>query len=93
MQETTIRASKTSTKEIRITNNIEGSEKVVILKLDSSEEAQKWLRHLANHTKDHARWKHAAETIQNVPCVESARNSFISKRQGSLYDETPLIGK
>lgn len=67
-----------------------------VIKLESNEEAQKWLRHLVAHAKDHFRWKRAAESIQQVPCIESVRNSFInssSKRQGSLYDETPLIGK
>lgn len=80
-------------KELRIINTIDGAEKTTTIKLDSSEEAQKWLRQLNTQVKDHLRWKHAAESLQNVPCVDTARNSFIgNKRQGSLYDETPLIG-
>ncbi|XP_034934432.1 rhotekin-like isoform X2 [Chelonus insularis] len=91
-RETSIQLPKSSPTEIRISNIIEGCEKVVTVKLESNEEAQKWLRHLTCHAKDHLRWKHAAESIQQVPYIESARNSFISnKRQGSLYDETPLI--
>ncbi|XP_023287617.1 rhotekin isoform X2 [Orussus abietinus] len=91
-RETSIQPCKSSSKELRITNSMEGSEKTTTIKLESNEEAQKWLRQLLSHSKDHLRWKHAAETIQDVPCVESTRNSFISnKRQGSLYDETPLI--
>ncbi|XP_024941970.1 rhotekin isoform X2 [Cephus cinctus] len=91
-RETTVQSSKSSAKELRIVNTVDGAEKTSILRLECSEEAQKWLRHLVMHAQDHLRWKHAAESIQDVPCVESARNSFISnKRQGSLYDETPLI--
>ncbi|XP_051160755.1 rhotekin-like isoform X2 [Leptopilina boulardi] len=90
-RETSIQPSKSS-KELRIINTIDGAEKTTTIKLDSSEEAQKWLRQLNTHVKDHLRWKHAAESLQNVPCVDTARNSFIgNKRQGSLYDETPLI--
>ncbi|XP_043290150.1 rhotekin-like isoform X2 [Venturia canescens] len=91
-KETSIQQSKSSSKELRIINNVSGSETTTTIRLDSTEEAQKWLRQLVSHAKDHSRWKHAAESIQEVPCIESARNSFISnKRQGSLYDETPLI--
>lgn len=92
-RETSIQPSKSSTKELKITNAVDGADKMIVLKFETVDDAQKWLRHLMNHAKDHLRWKHAAESIQEVPCIESARNSFISKRQGSLYDETPLIGK
>ncbi|XP_046743720.1 rhotekin-like isoform X2 [Diprion similis] len=91
-RETLIQRSKSSSRELRISNTIEGSEKITTLRLETADEAQKWLRQLVAHAKDHLRWRHAAETIQDVPSIESARNSFISnKRQGSLYDETPLI--
>ncbi|XP_012259077.2 rhotekin-like isoform X1 [Athalia rosae] len=91
-RETLIQPSKSLSRELRISNTIDGTEKITIIKLDTADEAQKWVRQLVAHAKDHLRWKHAAETIQEVPSVESARNSFISnKRQGSLYDETPLI--
>ena len=93
LQETSIQPLKSS-KELRIVNIVDGTEKTATIRLESNEEAQRWLRQLNAHAKDHLRWKHAAESIQDVPCVESARNSFISnKRQGSLYDETPLIGQ
>lgn len=69
-------------------------EKLLSIKFESKEEAQKWSRLLLVHINDHSRWKHAVEVIQRVSNIESTRNSFISnKRQGSLYDETPLIGK
>ncbi|XP_066585985.1 rhotekin-like isoform X3 [Prorops nasuta] len=91
-RETSIQPLKLSSKELRIANNTDGTEKITVMRFDSSEEMQNWLRNLITHSKEHQRWKHAAETIQQVPCVESARNSFIgNKRQGSLYDETPLI--
>ncbi|XP_074114633.1 rhotekin isoform X2 [Cotesia typhae] len=90
-RETVIQKSSSSGKEIRVSNNMDGCEKISSLKLESTEEAQKWLRHLTDHVEDHLRWKHAAESVQQVPYIESTRNSFISKRQGSLYDETPLI--
>lgn len=92
-RETVIQKSSSSGKEIRVSNNMDGCEKTSSLKLESTEEAQKWLRHLTDHVEDHLRWKHAAESVQEVPYIESTRNSFISKRQGSLYDETPLIGR
>ncbi|KAK0089065.1 hypothetical protein PV326_004611 [Microctonus aethiopoides] len=91
-RETNIQLSKSSMKELRVTNAVDGCENIMKIKLESNDEAQKWLRHLINHAKDHQKWKHTAESIQEVPYIESARNSFISnKRQGSLYDETPLI--
>lgn len=68
--------------------------KLLTIKFESKEEAQKWCKLLSAHINDHSRWKRAAEVIQRVSNIESTRNSFISnKRQGSLYDETPLIGK
>lgn len=68
--------------------------KLLSIKFESKEEAQRWLKLLSGHIHDHSRWKRAAEAIQRVSSIESTRNSFISnKRQGSLYDETPLIGK
>ncbi|KAF7988297.1 hypothetical protein HCN44_009942 [Aphidius gifuensis] len=90
-KETNIQLSKTSVKELKITNTLEAADKTVVIKLETVDDAQKWLRNLINHANEHSKWKHAAESVQEVPCIESARNSFISKRQGSLYDETPLI--
>ncbi|TGZ51984.1 rhotekin isoform X1 [Temnothorax longispinosus] len=89
---TIIQPSKTSGKELLINNSGNSMEKLLPIKFESKEEAQKWSRILLAHVKDHSRWKHAAEVIQRVSSIESTRNSFISnKRQGSLYDETPLI--
>jgi len=94
LQRTIIQLSKTSGKELLINNSGNSIEKLLSIKFESKEEAQKWLKFLSMHVNDHSRWKHAAEVIQRVSNIESTRNSFISnKRQGSLYDETPLIGK
>lgn len=69
-------------------------DKILSIRLESKEEAQKWLKLLSAQIGDHSRWKRAAEVVQRVSSIDSTRNSFISnKRQGSLYDETPLIGK
>lgn len=89
-----IQLSKTSGKEFLINNSGNSMDKLLSIKFESKEEAQKWAKLLWTHVNDHSRWKHAAEVIQRVSSIESTRNSFISnKRQGSLYDETPLIGK
>ncbi|KAG5309172.1 RTKN protein, partial [Pseudoatta argentina] len=89
---TIIQLSKTSGKEILINNSGNSMEKLLSIKFESKEEAQKWSKLLLVHINEHSRWKHAAEVIQRVSSIESTRNSFISnKRQGSLYDETPLI--
>lgn len=77
-----------------INNSGNSMNKLLSIKFESKEDAQKWLMLLSAHINDHSRWKHAAEVVQRVSNIESTRNSFISnKRQGSLYDETPLIGK
>ncbi|KAL0134671.1 hypothetical protein PUN28_001455 [Cardiocondyla obscurior] len=91
-KKTIIQPSKSSSKEFLINNSGNNIEKMLPIKFESKEEAQKWSRLLLMHANDHSRWKHAAEVIQRVSSIESTRNSFISnKRQGSLYDETPLI--
>lgn len=93
MQRTSIRLSKSSARELLV-NNSDNSTNKLSIKFESKEDAQKWLMLLSAHINDHSRWKHAAEIVQRVSNIESTRNSFISnKRQGSLYDETPLIGK
>ncbi|KAL6263844.1 hypothetical protein P5V15_003925 [Pogonomyrmex californicus] len=89
---TSIQPSRTSTKELLINNSGNSVETLLPIKFESKEEVQKWLKLLSAHINDHSRWKHAAEVIQRVSNIENMRNSFISnKRQGSLYDETPLI--
>ncbi|XP_012535904.1 rhotekin isoform X3 [Monomorium pharaonis] len=89
---TIIYPSKSSGKELLINNSGNSTEKLLSIKFESKEEAQKWSKILLIHINDHSKWKHAAEVIQRVSSIESTRNSFISnKRQGSLYDETPLI--
>ncbi|XP_020288436.1 rhotekin-2-like isoform X2 [Pseudomyrmex gracilis] len=89
---TSVQLFKSSAKQLLINNSGNNMEKVLSIKFESKDEAQKWLKFLSSHINDHSRWKHAAEVIQRVSSIESTRNSFISnKRQGSLYDETPLI--
>ncbi|XP_026827360.1 rhotekin-2 isoform X2 [Ooceraea biroi] len=89
---TSVQLSKSSSKELLINNSNNGMDKSLSIRFESKEEAQKWSKLLSAQTHDHSRWKHAAEVIQRVSSIESTRNSFISnKRQGSLYDETPLI--
>lgn len=89
---TSVQLSKSSTKELLINNHGGSADKPLSIKFESKEQAQKWLKLILAHINDHLRWKHAAEIIQRVSNIESTRNSFInSKRQGSLYDETPLI--
>jgi len=94
LQGTSVQLSKSSSKEFLINNSTNGIDKSLLIKFESKEETQKWLKLLSAQINDHSRWKRAAEVIQRVSNIESTRNSFISnKRQGSLYDETPLIGK
>ncbi|XP_014475235.1 PREDICTED: rhotekin-2-like isoform X2 [Dinoponera quadriceps] len=91
-KETSVQIAKSSAKELLINNLGSNASKLLLIKFESKEEAQKWLKLLSAHINDHSRWKRAAEVIQRVSSIESTRNSFISnKRQGSLYDETPLI--
>ncbi|XP_032688909.1 rhotekin-like isoform X2 [Odontomachus brunneus] len=91
-KETSVQIAKTSAKELSINNLGNNMSKLLSIKFESKEEAQKWCKLLSAHINDHSRWKRAAEVIQRVSNIESTRNSFISnKRQGSLYDETPLI--
>ncbi|XP_011254192.1 rhotekin isoform X1 [Camponotus floridanus] len=89
---TSLRLSKSSARELLINNSGNSMNKLLSIKFESKEDAQKWLMLLSAHINDHSRWKHAVEVVQRVSNIESTRNSFISnKRQGSLYDETPLI--
>ncbi|KAK7792094.1 hypothetical protein R5R35_010717 [Gryllus longicercus] len=79
-------------KEITISNLREGKEDPSIIRLKTTDEQQKWIRCLVQHTKDHFRWKHAAENVMEIQSPGSTRHSFTRQlRQGSLYDETPLI--
>ncbi|EEB18364.1 rhotekin, putative [Pediculus humanus corporis] len=66
---------------------------VPINKLRNVEEKQKWLKNLKQQSDDHRRWRYAAENCLDVLSPESIRNSFMKGfRQGSLYDQTPIIG-
>ncbi|XP_066991671.1 rhotekin isoform X2 [Anabrus simplex] len=87
-----VQPSKTGSKEITISNLCEGKEDLTVIRTKSTEEQQKWIRYLVQHCKDHLRWKHAAEKLMDIPSPGTTRHSFTRQlRQGSLYDETPLI--
>ncbi|KAG7201016.1 hypothetical protein KM043_003369 [Ampulex compressa] len=91
-KETSIERSKTVGDEVRIVSYADGAEAISTLKFNSNDEAQIWYKALLGNFKDKLMWRHAADVIQHIPCIESTRNSFVSnRRQGSLYDETPLI--
>lgn len=63
------------------------------IKLKSVEDQQKWLKGLIQQMEDHRRWRNAAENCLDVLSPGSIRNSFTKGfRQGSLYDQTPIIG-
>ncbi|XP_063231198.1 rhotekin-like isoform X2 [Bacillus rossius redtenbacheri] len=89
---TLIQPSKTSTKELLLLNRCDGKEELSVLRTKTSDELLRWLKHLVQHSKDHLRWRHAAEKIMDIQTPGSTRHSFTrGLRQGSLYDETPLI--
>ncbi|XP_034233900.1 rhotekin-like isoform X1 [Thrips palmi] len=90
-RDTLIQPGKSGSREILISNVIEGCDNVVILKAGSAEEQHKWIRNLTQHSKDHLRWKQAALEKMEIQSPGSNRNFVRQLRQGSLYDETPLI--
>nr|CAD7401166.1 unnamed protein product [Timema cristinae] len=91
-RDTAVRPSLASSKELVIVNQCEGKEEKCVIRTKTSEEQQRWTRNLVQHCKDHLRWKHAAEKIMEIQSPDSTRHSFTrGLRQGSLYDETPLI--
>lgn len=89
---TSIRGGDASSREISLGNMCEGKEEFAFVRTTSCDDQQKWICHLVQHSKDHQRWKHAAEKIMEIHSPGSSRNSFLREmRQGSLYDETPLF--
>lgn len=94
-RESTIQIGKSSSsREVYISNLCDGKDDVSIIRLRSREEQQNWAKALVQHAKDHLRWKHTAENVMDIQTPGNARLSFANRtmRQGSLYDETPLIG-
>ncbi|XP_015378698.1 PREDICTED: rhotekin-like isoform X1 [Diuraphis noxia] len=88
---TVIRALKNNN-EIEISNESEKRTVSFIFSVENGEEKGNWLKYLVQHTKEHYKWKKAAEIVMEVQLLESNRHSFIKpERQGSLYDETPLF--
>ncbi|KAK6639049.1 hypothetical protein RUM43_007319 [Polyplax serrata] len=65
---------------------------VATLRFKNGEEQQKWLKGLNQQSDDHRRWRQAAESCLDVLTPGLLRNSFMKGfRQGSLYDQTPII--
>lgn len=94
-RESTIQIGKSSSsREIYITNLCEGRDDINIIRLRSREEQQQWAKSLVQHAKEHLCWKQTAENVMDIQTPGNVRHSFTQKgiRQGSLYDETPLIG-
>ncbi|XP_054010052.1 rhotekin-2-like isoform X2 [Hylaeus anthracinus] len=96
-KETLVRQSKSMYNQLRIINSVDGTKKRDTIEFNTKEDLQKWFEQLTTRINEHSRWKHAAVNLQRIPCSDnssgntSARNSFVGNRQGSLYDETPLI--
>lgn len=87
-----IKCRKQSKVEFEIINEHEAREDIVIFRTGSPEEKEKWVSHLTQHVYDHKRWKNAAEKVMEIHTPGSGRQIFMRQlRQGSLYDETPLI--
>lgn len=85
--------------QLRIINCLDGIRKRDIIDFHTKENVHIWFQQLVYCIDEHSRWKHAAINFQRIQCSEnscsntSTRNSFAgSRRQGSLYDEIPLVG-
>lgn len=90
-RETVIKCTKSGC-EVLVVNEQAGKEEMTVLRLRNLEERELWIRHLTDHVRDHERWKSAAETSMEIYTPGSGKQNFIrSYRQGSLYDETPII--
>ncbi|CAL7938090.1 unnamed protein product [Xylocopa violacea] len=98
-KETVVRRSKSMKIQLRIINYVDGNEKRDIIELNSNDVLEKWMEQLLVCIKEHARWKHAVISVQQISNSDNSNgNTNVSnssddtnKRQGSLYDETPLI--
>ncbi|KAL1122872.1 hypothetical protein AAG570_003198 [Ranatra chinensis] len=90
-RDTIIKCSK-NCDNIIVVNENEGKETTTTFKLKNTDEREQWVRFLAEHAKDHNRWKIAAEKAMEIYTPGSGKQNFGRQtRQGSLYDETPLI--
>ncbi|XP_073996356.1 rhotekin-like isoform X3 [Rhodnius prolixus] len=88
----TILKSTKNTNDLILVNECEGKEESVTLKLANNDERDVWVKHLTQQINDHDRWKVAAEKAMEIYSPGSGKQNFTrSYRQGSLYDETPLI--
>ncbi|XP_076630949.1 rhotekin isoform X1 [Colletes latitarsis] len=97
-KETLVRQSKSTNNQLRILNCLDGIKNRDTIELNSKEDFERLFEQLVTRIDEHSKWKHAAVNVQRIPCSEissgnaSTRNSFVgNSRQGSLYDETPLI--
>ncbi|XP_012153250.1 rhotekin-2 isoform X3 [Megachile rotundata] len=97
-RETLVQRSKSINNRLRITNQIDGVEKHDLMELDSKEDLQRWFEQLTTRIMEHSKWKHAAISLQQIPCSENSnkhantRNCFVDdKMRGSIYDNTMSI--
>ncbi|KAI5706008.1 hypothetical protein M8J75_003945 [Diaphorina citri] len=92
-RETRIKGVSGSCKEIEISNTVEENrEETLHIRTDTADEKSVWLRHLTQHSKDHLRWKHTVTESMDIKLPSPSKIMFNKPaRQGSLYDETPLI--
>ncbi|KAF4518346.1 hypothetical protein B566_EDAN007073 [Ephemera danica] len=94
LQETRVVGGDASNRYVHVTRLSEGQEVKWTLQLASVEEQQRWLRHLSAAVADHQRWERAAESVMNIPSPGTTRHAGFplhTSRQGSLYEQTPLI--
>ena len=98
-KETLVRQSKSANNQLRIVNCVDGIKRRDIIQFNSSEDLERLFEQLTLCINEHSRWKHAVVNFQRIPCSDnsngkpSTRSCFaVNNRQGSLYDETPLIG-
>ncbi|XP_033322374.2 rhotekin-2 [Megalopta genalis] len=97
-KDTLVRQSKSVNCQLRIINCVDGVKKRDIIQFSLNDDVQKCFEQLIHRIDEHSKWKHAAINIQRIPCSENscsninARNLFVTnRRQGSLYDEIPLM--
>uniref|UniRef100_A0A1B6DHW7 PH domain-containing protein n=1 Tax=Clastoptera arizonana TaxID=38151 RepID=A0A1B6DHW7_9HEMI len=89
---TSLKTKKSSLVEFEIMNESEGKDETIRFHTSSFEERDRWLRHLTQHIHDHKRWKKAAEKVMEIYTPGTGKHAFQRPlRQGSLYDETPII--
>ncbi|CAB3366284.1 Hypothetical predicted protein [Cloeon dipterum] len=89
-KETTI---QTGSNLIYVSRLDSGRQVTWAIESNASDDLQRWIKVLTKSSQDHARWGKASERLMDIPAAGTNRHSFMStcSRQGSLYDQTPLI--